>query len=447
MRKLFGTDGIRGKAGEPPLDEETVARLGLALGRKFSEFVDRPGLLIGRDTRESGGWIEESLSRGFRAAGGKVSLAGVIPTPAVAGLVRTRGFQGGVVISASHNPFQDNGIKVFSSNGFKLPDDEEAALERLLDQEGAFPSSGAGTNGTGQEDEYRRYYLDSLRGALIDDVTFEGIHVVLDCANGAASGLAAELFRSLGARVTSISDSPNGVNINLDCGSLHTGHLARRVVDEGADLGIAFDGDADRALFIDGQGRLVDGDHILFLCGVHLRNRGILKDSHIITTVMANIGLQLALDREQITMERTQVGDKYVLERMVQTDAMLGGEQSGHIIFLHRATTGDGMLTGLKVIEVMTATGKSLAELAGPVVKYPQVLLNLEVASKPAIESLTQVTDTIARVESELASEGRVVVRYSGTENLARVMVEGPTEEMIQRQAQSIVDALESSIG
>lgn len=447
MRKLFGTDGIRGKAGEPPLDEETVTKLGLALGRKFSESVEGPGLLIGRDTRESGNWIEESLSRGFRAAGGRVSLAGVIPTPAVAGLVRTQGFQGGVVISASHNPFHDNGIKVFSSSGFKLPDQEEADLERLLAQGGALPSSGAGTNGTGHEDEYRRLYLDSLREALIDDVSFEKIHVVVDCANGAASGLAAELYLSLGARVSTLSDTPNGVNINLDCGSLHPEHLARRVVEEGADLGIAFDGDADRAIFVDGEGRLVDGDHVLFLCSVHLKNRGILKDSHIITTVMANIGLQLALDREQITMERTQVGDKYVLERMVETDAMLGGEQSGHIIFLHRATTGDGMLTGLKVIEVMAATGKSLAELTHPVIKYPQILLNLEVAKKPPIEELPEVIEAIAAVESELAGKGRVVVRYSGTENLARVMVEGPDQESIERQAQSIVEALKSSIG
>lgn len=419
----------------------------MALGRKFSESTDTPRLLIGRDTRESGSWIEESLSYGFRASGGKVSLAGVIPTPAVAGLVRTRGFQGGVVISASHNSFQDNGIKVFSSNGFKLPDDEEADLERLLDQGGPLPASGAGTNGTGQEEEYRRLYLDSLRGALIDELTFEGLHVLVDCANGSASGLAADLYRSMGARVSSFSDSPNGVNINLDCGSLHPEHLARRVIDDAADLGIAFDGDADRALFVDREGRLVDGDHVLFLCGVHLKNRGVLKDPHIVTTVMANIGLQLALDREQITMERTQVGDKYVLERMVETNAMLGGEQSGHIIFLHRATTGDGMLTGLKVLEVMASTGKSLAELAGPVVKYPQVLLNLEVASKPAIETLPEVTGAIARVESELGGEGRVVVRYSGTENLARVMVEGPTDELIQQQASSIVKALESSIG
>lgn len=430
-----------------PLDEETIVRLGMALGRKFSEAVSTPGLLIGRDTRESGGWIEESLSRGFRAVGGTVSLAGVIPTPAVAGLVRTRGFQGGVVISASHNPFQDNGIKVFSANGFKLPDAEEADLERLLNQDGPLPASGPGTNGTGQEEEYRRLYLDSLRGALIDELTFEGLNIVVDCANGSASGLAADLYRSMGAGVTSLFDSPSGVNINLDCGSLHPEQLTRRVIDEGADLGIAFDGDADRALFVDGEGRLVDGDHVLYLCGVHLKNRGVLKDPHIVTTVMANIGLQLALDREQITMERTQVGDKYVLERMVETNAMLGGEQSGHIIFLHRATTGDGMLTGLKVLEVMASTGKSLAELAGPVVKYPQILLNLEVASKPAIETLSEVTGAIARVESELGSEGRVVVRYSGTENLVRVMVEGSTEELIRQQAGSIVKALENSIG
>lgn len=447
MRKLFGTDGIRGRAGEPPLDEETVARLGLALGRKFSETVHSPGLLIGRDTRESGTWIEASLSRGFRAAGGKVSLAGVIPTPAVAGLVRTQGFHGGVVISASHNPFRDNGIKVFSANGFKLPDEEEADLERLLGEGGALPSGASGRNGTGDESEYRRLYLDSLRGSLIDDLNFDGIHVVLDCANGAASGLAAELYRSLGARVTSMSDEPNGVNINLDCGSLHPEHLARRVVEEQADLGIAFDGDADRAIFVDGEGRLVDGDHVLFLCSVHLRNRGILKDSHIVTTVMANIGLQLALDRERITMERTQVGDKYVLERMVESNAMLGGEQSGHIIFLHRATTGDGMLTGLKVIEVIAATGRSLAELAGPVVKYPQILLNLKVMAKPPIEGLPEVTDVISRVESELDGRGRVVVRYSGTENLARVMVEGPDHALIERQAREIVEALRRSIG
>lgn len=446
MRKLFGTDGIRGLAGEHPLDEETVTRLGMALGRKFSEVAEDPGLLIGRDTRESGTWIEAALSRGFRAAGGRVSLAGVIPTPAVAGLVRTRGFQGGVVISASHNPFQDNGIKVFSANGFKLPDDEEADLERLLADGGAPPAGMNGSNGTGDEAEYRRLYLEALRGSLIDDLGFDGIHVVVDCANGAASGLAAELYRSLGARVTSMSDAPNGVNINLDCGSLHPEHLARRVVEQKADLGIAFDGDADRAIFVDGEGRLVDGDHVLFLCGVHLRNRGILKDSHIVTTVMANIGLQLALDREQITMERTQVGDKYVLERMVESNAMLGGEQSGHIIFLHRATTGDGMLTGLKVIEVIAATGKSLAELAGPVVKYPQVLRNLKVNAKPAIEGLPEVTRAIARVETELQGKGRVVVRYSGTENLARVMVEGPEQGLIERQAEDIAEALRSSI-
>jgi len=447
VRKLFGTDGIRGKAGEPPLDEVTVSRLGMALGRTFSRAAEGPSLLIGRDTRESGAWIEEALSRGFRAAGGTVSLAGVIPTPAVAGLVRSQGFQGGVVISASHNPFRDNGIKVFSASGFKLPDTEEAELEQLLEDCSPPPPGENGSNGTGQEAEYRDAYLDSLRGSLIDDLDFAGIHVVLDCANGAASGLAAELFGKMGARVSSTSDEPNGVNINLDCGSLHPEKLGQRVMAEGADLGIAFDGDADRALFVDHRGRLIDGDHVLYLCGVHLRDRGILQDSHIVTTVMANIGLQLALDRQGITMERTQVGDKYVLERMVESNAMLGGEQSGHIIFLHRATTGDGMLTGLKVIEVMAATGRSLAELVEPVIKYPQVLLNLKVASKPAIETLPEVTGAIKQVETELAGKGRVVVRYSGTENLARVMVEGPAQELIQQQAQDIVEALEHSIG
>jgi phosphoglucosamine mutase len=447
--ELFGTDGIRGIPGEYPLDDATLARVGLALGehvmRQRSQGIARPRVLIGRDTRESGPHIAERIAGGLAAAGAEPVSAGVLPTPGVAWLVNREGFAAGVVISASHNPYHDNGVKLISSSGMKFPDSVEADLERaILSPEGGWPvAHGDAIEG---DTSLLRDYLDGLRAALLPGARIAGMKIVLDCANGAASELAPELFRSLGAVVIAINDTPDGRNINANCGSLHPQEMQRRVLEAGAALGAAFDGDADRAIFSTAAGQVVNGDGVLLAAGRHLKSTGKLRGNVIVGTTMANFGLERALDKSGLRLVRTAVGDRYVLEEMQRIGANLGGEQSGHILFLDDATTGDGMLTAVKVASLVALYG-SLEQAMGDLKVFPQKIVNIRVRAKPALDSLPDVARKLHEAELALGNAGRIVLRYSGTEPLARVMVEAEREEDVQRWAESLAAAVKSEIG
>ncbi|MEZ5353010.1 MAG: phosphoglucosamine mutase [Bryobacteraceae bacterium] len=444
-RQLFGTDGIRGVAGEYPLDPQTVHAVGLALGNWC---VNHPhagadaGVVIGMDTRESGEWIAGQLAGGLAAAGVSARLAGVITTPGVAYLTHDDGFAAGVMISASHNPFQDNGIKIFGPTGYKLPDAEELAIEKdILSLRGTPVSTLALTPEPELDEQYIEHLASAFRGSL------EGRTVVLDCGNGAAFRLAPDLLRRLGARVVAIGCDPTGRNINLECGATHVESLRRRVVEENADAGFAFDGDADRCIAVASSGKVVDGDAVLLMAGVYLKSRGELTGDVVVATVMSNLGLQKALAAAGIELVRTAVGDKYVLEEMVRRGAAVGGEQSGHVIFLSQATTGDGLLTCLRVLEVMAATGSSLEDLTGALEIYPQTLVNVRVKERRPLAELVAVNAAIQQAEAALGADGRVLVRFSGTEPLARVMVEGPTIESVSNHANQIAGVIRSELG
>jgi len=444
-KQLFGTDGIRGVPGEYPLDDPTLARVGLALGDYLRKQGTRARVLIGRDTRESGPHIAERIARGLETAGAEPVSAGVLTTPGVAWLVNREGFAAGVVISASHNPYHDNGVKLISSTGMKFPDAVEAHLERfILSSDDSTPvatSMEIDGNQTLHDD-----YLAGLRQAVLPGAKFETIKVVIDCANGAASKLAPRLFRSLGAEVVSMNDAPDGRNINHNCGSLHPEAMQKRVVAEGAAMGVAFDGDADRAIFSSASGKLVDGDGVLLITGRYLKKHGQLKGDTIVSTTMANLGLERALENDGLKLTRTAVGDRYVLEEMLRIGANLGGEQSGHILFLDDATTGDGMLTALKVASIVSTQGP-LDTLVADLKIYPQKIVNVKVQSKPALDSLPEVTRLLAEADKLLGNKGRVVLRYSGTEPLARVMVEAEREEDVQHWTDALASAVRSSIG
>ena len=450
--KLFGTDGIRGKAGQAPLEPETVARVGAALVRALdkpsafapSASADKKGLspqrtapriVIGRDTRESGTWIEEELARGLSSEGAAVVSAGIVPTPAIAYLARTEGFDAGLVISASHNPYEDNGIKVFSGSGAKLTEQLEAAVETLVaDPSWRVPADA----GAIDRRDLSAHYLEHLELILDDAGPMAGAPIVVDCANGATSALAPALLTSLGFDVHPIGVTPNGRNINLDCGSTHLDGLAREVVASGARLGIAFDGDGDRALFVDRHGSVVDGDAVLLMGAIHLQAEGKLPGGAVVATVMSNIGLEIALRDRGIALVRTGVGDKYVMEEMMKQGLALGGEQSGHIIFSDHLFTGDGIATALNVLRIMIESGKELDELAGALVTYPQVLVNVRVKQKTDLRTVPAIADTMRRVEERLAGQGRLLVRYSGTEPLLRIMLEGKDHDTIRSWADDI---------
>lgn len=456
-KQLFGTDGIRGVPGEYPLDDATIERVGLALGkhlrsRKKGQSA-RPRVLIGRDTRESGPRIAEQIARGLTAAGAEAVSAGVLTTPGVAWLVSREGFGAGVVISASHNPYHDNGVKLISSLGMKFPDAEEAAIERLIFSENGASARKAssvggkmGSAGANGNEKLHEDYLAGLREAILPGAKLAGMKIVLDCANGAASKLGPQLFRSLGVSVTAINDAPDGRNINAGCGSLYPEAMQKRVVETGAALGIAFDGDADRAIFASATGRLVDGDGVLLAAGRFLKSAGRLKGGAIVGTTMANLGLERALEKSGLTLVRTDVGDRYVLQEMLRTGANLGGEQSGHILFLDDATTGDGMLTALKIASLVAIVGP-LDTLVADLEIFPQKIVNVKVKSKPPLESLPEVARTLKRAEGALGKSGRVVLRYSGTEPLARVMVEAERPEDVERWTEALAAVLRSNIG
>ena len=443
-KQLFGTDGIRGVAGEYPLDRPTIYAFGVALGDDLTRHHAAPEVLIGADTRESGPWIAELVAGGLERRGARVRFAGTITTPGVAYLTRTGPFQAGVMISASHNPYRDNGLKVFGHSGFKLPDDDEHAIEQEILQV-ARDSAVGDPHPLTADSALQRQYLEYLISTVA--VRFDGMKLAIDCGNGAACHLAPELFQRLGAEVTTLSTDPDGQNINQNCGALHLENLRDAVLGGGLDFGVAFDGDADRAMFIARSGKIVDGDAVLLASARALRASGHLPKDTVVSTVMANLGLEKAFEREGIRMVRTPVGDKYVLEEMERLGAVLGGEQSGHIIFREFATTGDGMLTALRLFEIARRAGTGLDELTADLIVYPQKLVNIRVREKKALTEVPAIAEEIRRVEESFAGTGRVLVRFSGTEPLARVMVEGRNQEDVDRFSTAIADVIRREMG
>ena len=447
-RELFGTDGIRGVAGTYPLDHKTANAVGAALGKWVTESRQERQVVIGMDTRESGPWLAAEVAGGLAGQGVASDFAGVTTTPGVAFLAKNGPFAAGVMISASHNPFQDNGIKLIGHSGYKLPDEQEEKLESDIFSLLRVGYAGSAATLTVDED-LDHAYIDHL--AATTPAGLKGLSIVADCANGSASFLAPELFERLGGRVHRMHCSPDGRNINLNCGSLHLEGLRAEVLAKSADVGVAFDGDADRALFVSRSGKIIDGDAVLLLTARNLKERGELVGNNghplVVATVMSNLGLERALESHGIEMIRTPVGDKYVLEEMLRRDAALGGEQSGHVIFHKYATTGDGMLTALRVFEVMRQAGAGLDELTRDLKVYPQRLVNVRVRDRKPLADLPGVTAEIRAAEASFGDTGRVLVRFSGTEPLARVMVEGPDLERVESFANRIASQIRVELG
>lgn len=446
MGKLFGTDGIRALAGEFPLDEKTVRTIGASLARQFTASLGHaPKFITGRDTRESGGWIEQAFRAGAAAEGAACESAAVITTPGVAYLTRAFGFDAGVVISASHNPYYDNGIKIFLPDGKKIGSEIEGRIE-----EDIFAATDIEVNDVkidaSRIAEFYASYIDHLK-SNVSGVSAEGLKIVIDCANGAASAFAPQLFTDLGAEVVAIHDQPDGRNINENCGSLHLEHLQAKVIEEQADLGVAFDGDADRSLFVDETGRIIDGDATLWILAEYLKSHGKLANSTVVATVMSNLGLELALKSRGVELMRADVGDKYVLDALLKTGSEIGGEQSGHIIFPAISLVGDGMMTALLLLRAMTVKGVSLSQAANGFIQYPQILKNVKVAEKRPFAEVPEITTAAKQVEYELDGTGRLLLRYSGTENLARVMIEGKDQAVIEALAGRLADTIGRVLG
>jgi phosphoglucosamine mutase len=443
MSRLFGTDGVRGQAGTFPLDSPTIRRLGAALARALGH--GKPArFLSGRDTRESGSWIERELAFGITCQGGSLTGAGIIPTPAIAYLTPRMGYTAGVVISASHNPFLDNGIKVFSGAGEKFTEELELHVEAIVaDTSWQVPDGNAPEV---EQVDYRSEYASHLRAILSNAESFRGIRLAIDCANGATTTIAPRLFQDLGFDVRCIGCEPDGRNINLKVGSTAPEQLARIVVDGGYPLGIAYDGDGDRAIFIDDKGQIVDGDAVMLMCAKQLKREDRLKGNAVVATVMSNIGLEIALRDAGIDIVRCPVGDKYVMEEMIKRDLALGGEQSGHVIFSEYLFTGDGLATSLNVLRTMGATRRTLSDLASELTTYPQVLVNVRVERKVDLQSIPEVARVVEAVESRLANKGRLLIRYSGTEPLLRIMIEGQDQRDIAAWANEIADAVKKHL-
>jgi phosphoglucosamine mutase len=445
MKKLFGTDGIRGKAGEFPLDQQTVQTIGQSLAELCRERLDRtPRFVTGRDTRESGEWIEAAFHAGAKSAGAEVCSAGVITTPGVAFVTGHGNFDGGIVISASHNPFEDNGLKIFNPSGKKAHEGTERAIEKDI-YERTSAVEDASDIDTNRVSEFRDTYLHHLKSGFAG-LYLTGKRIVVDCANGAASDFAPALFEHFGAEVVAIHNTPDGRNINRDCGSLHLEHLQTRVKDEGAALGVAFDGDADRSLFVNDLGEIVDGDAALWVMAKYLKAHGGLPSGKVIATVMSNVGLELALKDHDIELVRTAVGDKYVLDELLTSGAELGGEQSGHIIFPRKSLVGDGMLTALYLLQAINELGGTLSRASEGFSRYPQVLINVHVKEKKPFDEVDAIRDAAADVESKLNGSGRLLLRYSGTENLARVMIEGKDQAEIDSLANGLADVIRQQL-
>ncbi len=447
-RKLFGTDGIRAVAGETPLDPTTIYAVGLALGHSLRKTAAKPKVILGRDTRQSGPWIAATLATALREAGAHVESAGVITTPAVAFLTRSHGFHAGVVISASHNPWRDNGIKLFGGDGFKLADAVELAMEDEILQHAAQIEAPDPASLPAVEDnpalqaDYIQFLIDCVPG-----LSLAGLRIVADCANGAAAAVAPELFRRLGGEVTLLNIAPDGRNINDGCGALYPAYISTETQKRGARIGLTFDGDADRCMLAGSANNVINGDAILRMVARDLKARGLLTGDLVVATTMSNMGLEAALKRSGIRMLRAPVGDRYVLEQMLAHKAALGGEQSGHILLPHLATTGDGLLTAMVVLDLIARTGKSIDELTADLKVFPQVILNVKVREKKPLESIPAVAAAIRAAEEELKDSGRVVIRYSGTEALARVMIEAESEEAMRLHANAIADAIRAELG
>jgi phosphoglucosamine mutase len=448
MKKLFGTDGMRGEAGKFPLDEQTIFTAGKSLARQFREKLGREARFVtGRDTRESGEWIEKAFHAGAASENAHCESAEIITTPGVAFLTKKFDFDAGIVVSASHNPFYDNGIKIFSPSGKKIDGETEREIEKEIFGSGQWSvvSSQWSVNSSRAE-LYQESYLDYLANEF-KNLSLENFKILIDCANGAATALAPKLFEKFGAEVVVFNCEPDGRNINENSGSLFVGNLQKKVVEEKADFGVAFDGDADRALFSDEKGNLVDGDAVLWIMAQFLQQHGKLSNQTIVATVMSNIGLEVALKSKNIELLRASVGDKYVLEKLLETGSAIGGEQSGHIIFPERSLVGDGMLTTLFVLEALQENGKTLSEMTVGFTRFPQTLVNVKVREKVPFEKVSEINEAKNQIENELGGEGRILLRYSGTENLARVMIEGENQSEIEAQANRLAEIIKKSLG
>ena len=440
MKKLFGTDGIRGKANEYPISIELVTKLGQAIGYYFKGAHQQPRVLIGKDTRRSGYMLEQALSAGICSVGCDAYVLGPLPTPGIAYLTRGMRATAGIVISASHNPFSDNGIKIFSANGYKLPDDIEEKIESLIESNlmvDHLPTGAKIGRARRVEDAIGQYAV-YLKEQFPKHLTLDGLRIILDCANGAAYKVAPKVFTELGAECFLIGVSPDGTNINDQCGALHPGKMAEQVKLYKADIGLAFDGDADRLVIVDDTGAIVDGDEILAICGTRMMKKGKLKKNTVVSTIMSNMGLDIAMDRVGAKVVRTKVGDRYVMEEMLKGDFNLGGEQSGHLIFRDSATTGDGILAALHMLEIMIEEGKKVSELKKCLERLPQVLKNVHVKEKIPLEKLPALQESIQKKEQKLGKGGRILFRYSGTESVVRIMVEGPSIDLIDKLADEL---------
>ncbi len=449
MGKLFGTDGIRGEANRYPMDANTA----FAVGQAVVSVLKKPGhttkVIIGKDTRLSGYMLESALESGVTSMGGVPYLVGVLPTPGIAYITESMRADAGMVISASHNPYQDNGIKVFSGAGFKLSDAQEEAIEELM-LGGKLPEMVPAPHDMGRAyrlDDATGRYIVFLKNTFPRSLSLEGMKIVLDTANGATYRVAPETFTELGADVTVIHNTPDGLNINENCGSQHTDDLKKAVVESGAAVGLAFDGDGDRLIAVDEKGNEITGDQILVICAKMLKDEGRLKNDLLVSTIMSNMGLSVACKKYGFKNHAAKVGDRYVLEDMQRLGGVLGGEESGHVIFLDHHTTGDGLLTALQLLAAMLKAGKPLSELAKLMDVFPQKLINVDVKSKPPIDTVPAIVEAIKQVESDLGDQGRVLVRYSGTQNMCRVMIEGPTAEVTEKYAQQLAEVVKTAIG
>jgi phosphoglucosamine mutase len=451
LGKLFGTDGIRGVANQFPMDCETALKVGRAIAAYFSGKTSTSGrFIIGRDTRISGDMLVSALAAGICSMGKDVYLTGVLPTPGVAYLTAANGFNAGIVISASHNPFYDNGIKLFKNDGYKLSDDAERAIEQLINDDGALYRKSQTIERVGRVhhlDDAQNAYRDFLENCLTEGPSLAGMTLVVDCSNGAASQIAPRLFDILETTVKPIFCNPDGININDNCGSQHPSALARMVVAENADLGLAFDGDADRLIAVDEKGGVLSGDQVMAICAKEMKLKGQLGEPVVVTTVMSNMGFGAALKKLGIAHIKAQVGDRYVMQEMLKAGAVLGGEDSGHMIFLNHHTTGDGILAALKLMQAVRSSEKPLSELAAVMTVFPQCLINVDVKSKPPIHTIDAIMLAIHEVENELGDNGRVLVRYSGTQPQCRVMVEGPTEQETQSFCRQIASEVAKALG
>lgn len=449
MNRLFGTDGIRGIANEYPMTSEMALNIGRAVATLFRKDETRTKIVIGKDTRISGYMLEYAIVSGICSTGADAYVAGTLPTPGIAFMASSAGADAGIVISASHNPFYDNGIKIFKGDGCKLTDEEEAEIEQLIldDKITLMCKSVRETGKAYKTDDAGKRYADFLKQAISPEYSLKGMKIILDCSNGAAYKVAPEIFADLGADTESLFVSPDGKNINEKCGSQHPETLVKKVLEKGADIGLAFDGDADRLIAVSEKGNIVTGDQILAICAKNMKQKGILKNNIVVSTVMSNLGFKLALKEMGIKYIEADVGDRYVMKKMVCSGAVLGGEDSGHVIFRDHQTTGDGILTGLRLTEAMKEESKPLSELCKIMTLFPQELINVEVKSKPYIKTIPEIANEIESVKAKLGEKGRILVRYSGTQPLCRVMVEGPGSDETRRYCQQIAGIVKKKLG